>query len=36
MTDAGEGQTLFTPALPAEARERHLAGWRKAVGHLLA
>jgi len=36
MTDPGEGQTLFTPALPAEARERHLAGWRKAVGHLLA
>lgn len=36
MTDAGEGQTLFTPVLPAEARERHLAGWRKAVDHLLA
>ncbi len=35
MTSGGE-ETRFTPALPAEAREKHLAGWRKAVGHLLA
>jgi glycerol kinase len=35
MTGGGEGQSLFTPAMPAEAREAHLAGWRKAVGHLL-
>lgn len=35
MTGGGEGQTLFTPAMPTEARETHLAGWRKAVGHLL-
>ncbi|WP_245427530.1 FGGY family carbohydrate kinase [Pleomorphomonas carboxyditropha] len=36
MTDGGEGQTLFTPTMPTEAREAHLAGWRKAVGHLLS
>lgn len=36
MTGSGEGQTLFTPTMPDEAREAHLAGWRKAVGHLLA
>ena len=35
MTGGGEGQTLFTPAMPTGARETHLAGWRKAVGHLL-
>ena len=36
MTGGGEGQTLFTPAMPTEIRQAHLAGWRKAVGHLLA
>jgi len=36
MTSGGEGQTLFAPTMPAEAREAHLTGWRKAVGHLLS
>ena len=36
MTGSGEGQTLFAPAMPAETRETHLAGWRQAIGHLLA
>ncbi|MCM5557886.1 glycerol kinase [Pleomorphomonas sp. JP5] len=36
MKDSDEGQTLFAPIMPAEAREAHLAGWCKAVDHLLA
>lgn len=36
LTGSDEGQTLFTPRMAAEARETHLAGWRKAIGHLLA
>jgi len=36
MTGSGEGQMLFAPAMLAAAREAHLTGWRKAVGHLLA
>lgn len=36
MTGGGDGQTLFAPTMPGEAREANLAGWRKAVGHLLA
>jgi glycerol kinase len=35
MTGSSEGQTVFTPAMPDEVRETNLAGWRKAVGHLL-
>ncbi|MCM5553499.1 FGGY family carbohydrate kinase [Pleomorphomonas sp. NRK KF1] len=36
MMGNDEGQMLFTPAMPEDVREAHLAGWRKAVGHLLA
>lgn len=36
MTGSDEGQTLFTPAMPEDVREAHLAGWRKAISHLLA
>ncbi len=36
VTANDEGQSLFMPTMPGEAREAHLAGWRKAVGHLLA
>lgn len=36
MTAGGEGQTLFVPTMPTETREAHLAGWRKAMDHLLA
>jgi glycerol kinase len=35
MTCGDEGQTSFAPAMPAETRDAHLAGWRKAIGHLL-
>jgi glycerol kinase len=36
MTDGSGRQIQFTPTMAAEAREAHLAGWRKAVSHLLA
>ncbi len=36
MAGNDEGQMLFTPAMPEDVREAHLAGWRKAIGHLLA
>ena len=36
MTGGGEGQTLFAPTMPADTRQTHLAGWRKAIDHLLA
>lgn len=36
MVGGGEEQTRFSPSMPDESRDAHLAGWRKAVGHLLA
>ena len=35
MTAGGGAQTLFAAAMPADTRKTHLAGWRKAIDHLL-
>lgn len=36
LSTSDDGQRVFTPALAADARTKHLAGWHAAIGHLLS